>query len=221
MPPARSTAAQRRQLALAVATLVGLQTVLAAAALVGHALWVRLATASPLEAQSTAGTWQVLAGDRSQPGEFNSPTGVTVDGEGNIYVADWQNHRIQKLAADGTPLAVWGTPGTGPGQFDQPYAISRDHQGSLSLCGRRRQQPHSEALPHRPAARPVGHIRQRARPVPVPVRRRSGRGRQRLRGRHRQLARAEALAGRGAARPVGHPGQRPPASSWMRRTTSM
>src|SRR5438105_7642059 len=65
-----------------------------------------------------AGAWRVLAGDRTAPGEFNSPSGVTTDGDGNVYVADWQNHRIQKLTAAGQPLAQWGSLGSGPGQFD-------------------------------------------------------------------------------------------------------
>jgi tripartite motif-containing protein 71 len=34
----------------------------------------------------------------TKPGEFNSPTGIAVDGQGNVYVADTVNHRIQKLA---------------------------------------------------------------------------------------------------------------------------
>ena len=32
-----------------------------------------------------------------QPGTFNSPGGITLDGEGALYVADTRNARIQKL----------------------------------------------------------------------------------------------------------------------------
>ena len=81
-----------------------------------------------------AGAWQVLAGDRTAPGQFNNPLGVAVDTEGNLYVADWQNHRLQKLSADGTSLAVWGTPGNGPGQFDQPAAVALDRQGNVYVA---------------------------------------------------------------------------------------
>ena len=35
-------------------------------------------------------------------GEFNRPSGVAVDREGNIYVADWGNERVQILAPDGS-----------------------------------------------------------------------------------------------------------------------
>lgn len=37
----------------------------------------------------------------SSKGEFDSPRGVAVDGEGNILVADYGNHRIQKFTAKG------------------------------------------------------------------------------------------------------------------------
>jgi hypothetical protein len=38
-------------------------------------------------------------GGPARPGEFNQPWGITLDKDGNIYVADWKNHRIQKLSA--------------------------------------------------------------------------------------------------------------------------
>ena len=35
------------------------------------------------------------------PGEFNRPTGVAVDNDGDIYVADWLNNRVQVLTLEG------------------------------------------------------------------------------------------------------------------------
>jgi tripartite motif-containing protein 71 len=71
-------------------------------------------------------------------GEFNSPRGLCNDFEGNVYVADDANHRIVKLASDGTWLAVFGKPGgpvsgfgTGPGEFKLPYGCAVDRQGHL------------------------------------------------------------------------------------------
>jgi DNA-binding beta-propeller fold protein YncE len=37
----------------------------------------------------------------TSPGEFDLPGGIAVDGQGNVYVADTRNHRIQKLSPQG------------------------------------------------------------------------------------------------------------------------
>src|SRR5262249_5214446 len=45
-----------------------------------------------------------------EPGEFNRPGYVKTDSQGNIYVADLMNYRIQKFNADGK--FVWQRPGS-------------------------------------------------------------------------------------------------------------
>ena len=44
----------------------------------------------------------------SGDGEFNQPWGITLDKDGNIYVADWKNHRVQKLSPQGKFLMKIG-----------------------------------------------------------------------------------------------------------------
>src|SRR5262249_12169883 len=53
----------------------------------------------------------------SGDGEFNSPIGVAVDANGNVFVADWENQRVQKFTNTGAFLAKWGSAGSGDGQF--------------------------------------------------------------------------------------------------------
>ena len=60
----------------------------------------------------------------SVPGQFLTPSGVAVDDEGNILVADSGNHCIQKFTNDGQFLASVGTKGTGPLQFDCPMDVA-------------------------------------------------------------------------------------------------
>ena len=59
-------------------------------------------------------------------GEFTDPRGVAVDAEGNIYVADTNNHRVQVFDANGNYLRGWGSQGSGAGQFNEPWGIAVD-----------------------------------------------------------------------------------------------
>ena len=58
------------------------------------------------------------------PGQFQYPSGVTVDDEGNILVADRGNDRFQKFTNDGQFLVSVGTTGTGPLQFNKPMDVA-------------------------------------------------------------------------------------------------
>ena len=57
-------------------------------------------------------------------GQLMDPSGVAVDGDGNILVADNSNHRIQKFTAEGQFLTAVGTWGSEPLQFNQVRDIA-------------------------------------------------------------------------------------------------
>ena len=44
-------------------------------------------------------------------GQFNHPTGIAIDQDGNIFVVDHDNHRVQKIAQNGGFIAVSGNGG--------------------------------------------------------------------------------------------------------------
>ncbi len=74
---------------------------------------------------------------------FNYPRGIAADKSGNIYVADTNNHRIRKVAANGlvTTIAGSGSSTWGDGQgtsarFDYPYGITATAGGTLYVAGR-------------------------------------------------------------------------------------
>lgn len=65
-------------------------------------------------------------------GQFNSPRQAAIDGHGNVWVADDNNHRIQEFSPAGKFLAAYGSYGTGNGQFEQPTGIDIN-QGTGNL----------------------------------------------------------------------------------------
>ncbi len=52
-------------------------------------------------------------GPGSGPGQFNGAYGVALDASGDVFVADFQNSRVQQFAADGTYLGQWPAYGFG------------------------------------------------------------------------------------------------------------
>ncbi len=56
-------------------------------------------------------------------GQFNEPWGVAVDAQGDIFVADTWNGRIQVFSADGQFLRKWGVFNTTNGELGDPYAL--------------------------------------------------------------------------------------------------
>ena len=64
------------------------------------------------------------------PGQFHEPMGLASDPQGNLYVADTRNARIQKLTSDGSFLLAWGQPGEGPGEFSKPVDVAVDGRSS-------------------------------------------------------------------------------------------
>ncbi len=56
-------------------------------------------------------------------GEFHHPRGIAVAPNGEIFVIDSDNHRVQVFDAQGTFLREWGSQGSQPGQFQEPWGI--------------------------------------------------------------------------------------------------
>jgi DNA-binding beta-propeller fold protein YncE len=70
----------------------------------------------------------------TEPGQFEQPTGLAVDGAGNVYVADTGNNRVQELSATGAPLHVWGSLGSKVGQFRNPTGLALDANGNIYVA---------------------------------------------------------------------------------------
>ena len=68
------------------------------------------------------------------PGEFAKPVGVAVNQDGNVFVSDTWNNRIQVFDADGRFIRAFGEAGDGPGYFARPKGISIDSDGHVWIA---------------------------------------------------------------------------------------
>jgi hypothetical protein len=97
------------------------------------------------------GAVSTLAGSPGQSGSadgagsaarFNNPFAVAVDGAGNLYVADSENHTIRKITSAGEVTTLAGSPGlvgsaNGTGsvaRFYRPQGIATDAHGNIYVA---------------------------------------------------------------------------------------
>jgi DNA-binding beta-propeller fold protein YncE len=67
-------------------------------------------------------------------GKLFGPTNVAVDRQGNIYVADTMNFRIQVFDLSGKFIRAFGAQGDRPGEFIRPKGIAVDSEGHVYVA---------------------------------------------------------------------------------------
>lgn len=73
-------------------------------------------------------------GGQATAATLNKPSAVTVDGAGNLYVADTGNNRIRKITFDGVISTLAGTVGVGAPTLNGPSAVALDGSGNLYIA---------------------------------------------------------------------------------------
>ncbi len=64
-------------------------------------------------------------------GDFSKPTFVAVNKEGDVYVTDTMNDRVEVFDADGSFIRAFGQNGDGVGDFARPKGIAIDADGHV------------------------------------------------------------------------------------------
>jgi uncharacterized protein (TIGR03437 family) len=102
---------------------------------------------------SSGGTISTVAGNGT-PGyggdgssatgaQLNTPTGVAVDGAGNLFIADFSNNRVRKVSPSGTITTVAGIGNSGysgdggpatNAQLNTPTGVALDSRGNLYIA---------------------------------------------------------------------------------------
>jgi len=118
---------------------------------------ISLPTTTPRSTTTSTPGWVVstLAGSRiwgagyqdatGTAEQFRNPTGVAVDSSGNVYVADFKNHRIRKITSEGEVTTFAGSTegyhdATGEAaQFNYPEDVAVDSFGNLYVADTRNQ----------------------------------------------------------------------------------
>jgi hypothetical protein len=67
-------------------------------------------------------------------GEFDMPTSVEVDAQGNVWVVDMDNDRVQKFSPDGAYLLQLGSEGGDDGEFARPNDVAFDDSGYIYVA---------------------------------------------------------------------------------------
>ena len=101
----------------------------------GSRLWVTDFGGDRVHRNDPLRGWTMWGGLGDGNGQFDHPCGIAYYlPSAVLYVADRDNHRIQKFTEAGTYLTQWGGQGDGQGQFEFPEGIAVTPTGDVLVA---------------------------------------------------------------------------------------
>ncbi|MFA5073656.1 MAG: 6-bladed beta-propeller [Nitrospirota bacterium] len=85
-------------------------------------------------ALGVSGSGRNIGSSGSEPAFLSSPRGLAVDSQGNFWIADTGNNRLQKFSLEGNLLQVIGKSGSGEGGLDSPSAVAVTPKGNICVA---------------------------------------------------------------------------------------
>ncbi|MGA2231566.1 MAG: hypothetical protein ABSH22_11760 [Tepidisphaeraceae bacterium] len=79
----------------------------------------------------TGASVRIIGEPGTKKGQMVGPLGIATDSQGNVYVDDIINCRVQKFSPDGKLLGEFGSLGDHPGSFTRPKHIAVDNDGVI------------------------------------------------------------------------------------------
>jgi len=70
----------------------------------------------------------------SGPGEFQEPAAIAITPQGDLYIADQKNNRIQKFTNEGGFLGTFGQAGADTAEFNHAVGVALDSQGNVYVA---------------------------------------------------------------------------------------
>jgi len=118
-------------------------------------------------------------GGRATAAQLNQPNAVAVDASGNLFIADMGNHRIRRVAVDGTISTIAGNGQIGRGAdgipatqspLNFPNAVAVDNNGDVLIADWQNYLIRKVSFAIRPAISPGGIVNAASfLPSPVPL----------------------------------------------------
>lgn len=96
----------------------------------GGGAWLR----DTVMAERTLLLGEIGISEGTEATTFGDISGLAVDREGRLYVADRMTSTVRAYSAAGEPLTLIGSEGEGPGEFQSPMALAAGPEGTLVVA---------------------------------------------------------------------------------------